>query len=103
MGQDKKRERHMDQDKKRERHSLISAMTFSPSAFASFFCGTVQELPGGNLLVAESTQGRAIEIDGERGDVVWEYVSPRVIGDSDELIAALFMAERLPRPAWLQR
>ncbi len=74
-----------------------------PSAFASFFCGTVQELPGGNLLVAESTQGRAIEIDGERGDVVWEYVSPRVIGDSDELIAALFMAERLPRPAWLQR
>ena len=35
-----------------------------PSAFASFFCGTVQELPSGNLLVAESTQGRALEIEG---------------------------------------
>jgi len=74
-----------------------------PSAFASFFCGTVQELSSGNLLVAESTQGRAFEIDGTGGDVVWEYVSPRVTGESDELIAALFMAERIPRPAWLGR
>ena len=74
-----------------------------PSAFASFFCGTVQELPSGNLLVAESTQGRALEIEGVSGEVVWEYVSPRVIGDADELIAALFMAERVPRPDWLGR
>jgi hypothetical protein len=74
-----------------------------PSAFASFFCGTVQQLPAGNLLVAESTQGRAFEIEGSSGDIVWEYVSPRVIGDADELIAALFMAERVPHPAWLQR
>ena len=73
------------------------------SAFASFFCGTVQELPSGNLLVAESTQGRAFEIEGTSGEVVWEFVSPRVTGEADELIAALFMAERLPRPAWLQR
>ncbi len=74
-----------------------------PSAFASFFCGTVQQLPAGNLLVAESTQGRALEIDGTSGDIVWEYVSPRVTGESDELIAALFMAERVPPPLWLQR
>ena len=73
------------------------------SAFESFFCGTVQELPSGNLLVAESTQGRAFEIEGASGEVVWEFVSPRVTGEADELIAALFMAERLPRPAWLQR
>jgi len=74
-----------------------------PSAFASFFCGTVQELPSGNLLVAESTQGRAFEVEGSSGEIVWEFVSPRVTGEADELIAALFMAERLPRPDWLAR
>ena len=74
-----------------------------PASFASFFCGTVQPLAGGNLLVAESTQGRAFEVDGETGDVVWDYVSPRVAGGEGELIAALFMAERVARPAWLGR
>jgi hypothetical protein len=74
-----------------------------PSAFASFFCGTVQQLPGGNLLVAESTQGRAFELDPGTGEVVWDYVSPRTTGEAGELIAALFMAERVPAPAWLER
>ena len=74
-----------------------------PSAFASFFCGTVQQLPGGNLLVAESTQGRAFELDPGTGEVVWDYVSPRTTGEAGELIAALFMAERVAAPAWLER
>ena len=74
-----------------------------PTDFASFFCGTVQELASGNLLVAESTQGRAFEIEPESGAVVWDYVSPRVTGSDGELIAALFMAERVPTPAWLPR
>ena len=74
-----------------------------PAAFATFFCGTVQQLDGGNLLVAESTQGRALEIDPGSGDVVWEYVSPRVTGTNRALVAALFMAERVPHPDWLPR
>ena len=74
-----------------------------PTSFASFFCGTAQELPNGNVLATESTQGRAIEIDPATGDVVWEYVSDRVVGPNGEYVAALFAVERVPRPAWLDR
>lgn len=74
-----------------------------PESFSSVFCGTIDALPGGNLLVAESCHGRAIEIDRATGDIVWEYVSDRVAGPDQELVAALFEIERIPRPDWLER
>ncbi|QDV09639.1 hypothetical protein Poly30_51970 [Planctomycetes bacterium Poly30] len=70
-------------------------------SFSSVFCGTAHELPGGNILVAESCHGRAIEIDRATGDIVWEFVSDRLAGEEDELVAALFEIERIPRPDWL--
>ncbi len=67
----------------------------NPPPFESFFCGTVQELANGNLLAAESTRGRALEIDRATGDIVWEFVSDRLAGPRDEFVAALFSIERL--------
>ncbi|MEM8712015.1 MAG: arylsulfotransferase family protein, partial [Planctomycetota bacterium] len=61
-----------------------------PESFSSVFCGTVQALPTGHVLATESCHGRAVEIDPASGDIVWEFVSDRVAGDHDELIAALF-------------
>ncbi len=72
-------------------------------SFSTAFCGIAQELPGGNVLATESCHGRVIEIDPATGDVVWEYVSERVAGEDNELIAALFEVRRVPRPAWLSR
>ena len=37
--------------------------------------GSVQRLPNGNTLLAESDRGRAIEVTPE-GDVVWEFLCP---------------------------
>ncbi len=72
-------------------------------SFSSQFCGTVDELPGGNVLATESCHGRAIEIDRETGEIVWEYVSDRLAGEDDELVAALFEVQRIERPKWLAR
>ncbi len=72
-------------------------------SFSSQFCGTAQELPGGNVLATESCHGRVIEIDPATGDIVWEYVSDRFAGDDNELVAALFAVKRIERPLWLKR
>ena len=45
--------------------------------------GGIQLLGGGNVLVTESTRGRAFEITRE-GEIVWEFFSPDVEGDGDE-------------------
>lgn len=58
--------------------------------------GTVQRLPNGNSLIAESHFGRALEVT-PGGDIVWEYYNPARAGDSNELIANLFEIERLPQ------
>jgi hypothetical protein len=57
--------------------------------------GTVQRLPNGNSLIAESHYGRAMEVT-QKGDIVWEYYNPARAGDEDEFIANLFEIERLP-------
>jgi len=65
--------------------------------------GTVERLPNGNSLIAESHFGRALEVT-PGGDIVWEYYNPARAGDSNEFIANLFEIERLPQdfPAdWL--
>jgi hypothetical protein len=46
-----------------------------PEAFFSRIRGSVQPLPNGNLLVTESTKGRAFEITRE-GTTVWEFWNP---------------------------
>ncbi|MEM1450622.1 MAG: arylsulfotransferase family protein [Planctomycetota bacterium] len=74
-----------------------------PESFASFFCGTARQLPNGNVLATESTQGRAIELDAETGEIVWEFVSDRVTGPDDSYVAALFEVQRVTRPGWLER
>ena len=74
-----------------------------PESFSSQFCGIATELPGGNVLATESCHGRVIEIDPATGDIVWEYISDRVAGEDNELIAALFAVARVERPDWLPR
>jgi hypothetical protein len=58
-------------------------------------CGTVQRLPGGNTLVVESDNGRAIEITPE-GEIVWEWLSPHRPAASPQLVATLFDLIRIP-------
>ncbi|MCK5596157.1 MAG: hypothetical protein KAJ04_01800, partial [Candidatus Eisenbacteria sp.] len=66
------------------------------NGFYSEKFGTVQRLPNGNSLIAESHFGRALEVTPS-GDIVWEYYNPARAGDSNEFIANLFEIERLPR------
>lgn len=63
-------------------------------------CGTAQRLPGGNTLVVESDNGRAIEVTPE-GEIVWEWLSPHRTGD--DLVATLFDVIRLPPDTPLPR
>ena len=73
-----------------------------PESFHSLFCGTVQVLANGNVLAAESCNGRALEIDPKTREIVWEYVSPHVAGPEGRYVAALFEAARIEAPIdWL--
>jgi hypothetical protein len=70
-------------------------------AFHSEVCGALQILPGGNLLLTESTAGRAFEVT-RAGEVVWRFGTPHRVegrrpdGASEPLVACLFEVERLP-------
>jgi hypothetical protein len=63
--------------------------------FYSNTCGTSQPLPGGNILITESDNGRAFEIDAA-GETVWEFYNPHRAGANGEFIATLFEMLRLP-------
>ena len=63
--------------------------------FFSAACGTAMRLPNGNTLIAESDNGRAIEVTREK-EVVWEFISPHRAGENGKLIATLFEMVRLP-------
>jgi hypothetical protein len=43
--------------------------------FLTTCCGTAQRLKNGNTLIAETTGGRALEVDPD-GVIVWEYLNP---------------------------
>jgi hypothetical protein len=58
-------------------------------------CGTVQRLPGGNTLIVESDNGRALEITPD-GEIVWEWFSPHRASNDTTLVATLFDLIRLP-------
>jgi hypothetical protein len=65
--------------------------------------GFEQRLSNGNTLVTESNFGRALEVTPDHR-VVWEYVNPNRAGEKHELVAALYMLERLPgNPSFLSR
>ncbi len=64
-----------------------------PSAFYTATKGSVQRLPNGNTLMAESDQGRAIEVTPD-GDIVWKFVCPH--RESSEDRAAIVRVTRYP-------
>lgn len=73
------------------------------SSLYSKTCGSCQRLEGGNTLITESDNGRAIEVDRD-GRIVWEFVNTRRTGPDNELIAAIMEMVCLPADtdfAWL--
>jgi hypothetical protein len=64
-----------------------------PSAFYTASKGSVQRLPNGNTLLAESDAGRAIEIT-PAGEVVWEFICPHKVKRGKR--AAIVRMKRLP-------
>jgi hypothetical protein len=68
-----------------------------PRAFSSPQAGSVQPLPGGDLLVTESERGRAFELAPD-GEIVWEFRTPHRAGRDGELVATLFEVVRYPAP-----
>ena len=66
--------------------------------FSSLFCGALDCLANGNVLVTESCRGRAFELTPS-GEIVWEYVSPRRAGEDRRFVAALLDVVRLPADA----
>lgn len=67
-------------------------------------CGAAQRLPGGNTLIVESDNGRALEVTPD-GRIAWEYRNPQRAGRNGELIAAILDMTALPADfplAWLQ-
>jgi hypothetical protein len=57
--------------------------------------GYEQRLSNGNTLVSESNFGRALEITPDHR-IVWEFVNPNRAGKNHDLVATLYMLERLP-------
>lgn len=66
-----------------------------PASFYSRFCGSVQPLPNGNILITETGGGRALEVKYDTKETVWEFYNPHRAGENNELIAALFEVVRL--------
>ncbi|MBN2448347.1 MAG: aryl-sulfate sulfotransferase [Phycisphaerae bacterium] len=64
-----------------------------PSSFYTASKGSMQRLPNGNTLLAESDRGRAFEITPE-GECVWEFISPHRINEHER--AAIVRMKRYP-------
>jgi hypothetical protein len=58
------------------------------SPLFSATCGAAQRLPGGNTLIIESDNGRALEVTPD-GRIAWEFRNPYRAGKHRELIAAI--------------
>lgn len=61
--------------------------------FFSYFAGLATPLPNGNILVSETSNGRAFEISREK-DIVWEYRTPYRINGEENLSAILSQMQR---------
>ena len=53
-----------------------------PESFYTPSKGSVQRLPNGNTLLAESDAGRAIEV-APNGDIVWEWLCPHFVAPGE--------------------
>ena len=56
-----------------------------PEAFFTMSKGSIERLPNGNTLMAESDRGRAIEVT-PAGEVVWEYECPYETGPGERAV-----------------
>lgn len=83
--------------------SMEVAWSFTGSKEEPFFsltCGTSQRLPNGNTLIAETDNGRAIEVSSAQ-KIVWEFYDPHRT-DKDKS-AKIFTMHWLPndiKPFW---
>jgi len=67
-----------------EKAEVLFPLSDSQETFYTEEQGSQQILPNGNVLIAESSRGRVLEMTSE-GEVVWEYVQ-----SYDEYYAAMF-------------
>ncbi len=74
-------------------------------SFYSERMGTVQRLPNGNTLIAESFVGRALEVTADQR-IVWQFDNPARTGDETPLVAILPEIVRVDSAytsSWLDR
>lgn len=64
--------------------------------FFSYFAGLAAPLPNGNILVSETSNGRAFEVTREK-EIVWEYKTPYRINGEEHLSAILSQMQRYPK------
>jgi hypothetical protein len=69
--------------------------SYTEPGFFTRGAGAQQRLRNGNTLISESESGRVFEVT-RAGDVVWEFVNPRTVGDGRETTLGIMRAERLP-------
>jgi hypothetical protein len=68
-------------------------------------CGSCQRLPGGNTLITESDNGRALEVAPD-GTIAWEFRNPQRTGKDGEYIAAIMEMVMVPEQydfSWLHQ
>lgn len=61
---------------------------YPKNEFFSETLGSNQYLPNGNILITDSTNGRAFEVTKDKR-ICWEWISPHRVGKQKELIATL--------------
>jgi hypothetical protein len=72
-------------------------------SFSTASKGSVQRLPNGNTLLAESDRGRAIEVSPS-GDVVWEFLCPHRVGTGERAaIVRMRWVDQTKVDLWLQK
>jgi outer membrane protein assembly factor BamB len=77
---------------------LVWSYENSPdSVFFTQNRGSQMKLANGNVLITESTGGRLFEVTLD-GEIVWEFISPDIIGGSIGVVnwAQRYTAEELP-------
>lgn len=67
-----------------------------PAAFYSAARGGAEELPNGNILIAETDNGRAFEVTPD-GEIVWEYYDDVLPGKAER--SAIYRMTRIDSPA----
>lgn len=66
-----------------------------PGSFFSKFCGSADALPNGNVLIADSMNGRIFEVT-RKGKIVWEYFNHFEMPERSDGIPRIFSATPVP-------